>query len=102
MPATPPSPRMPQPVFKPYPAPEASPAAKPCVLIVEDSYMLLELLVTLCEQHGDFVSREILRVQLQDTEEDHAHWLEQQLGLIRRLGIENYLTARLAEKPASE
>ncbi|WP_425375159.1 response regulator [Methylobacterium nonmethylotrophicum] len=25
---------------------------KPCVLIVEDSYMLLELLVTLCEQHG--------------------------------------------------
>lgn len=28
------------------------PALKPCVLIVEDSYMLLELLVTLCEQHG--------------------------------------------------
>ncbi|WP_082171962.1 response regulator [Methylobacterium indicum] len=25
---------------------------RPCVLIVEDSYMLLELLVTLCEQHG--------------------------------------------------
>lgn len=37
---------MPQPVFM------ASPARKPCVLIVEDSYMLLELLVTLCEQHG--------------------------------------------------
>ncbi|MFH6784628.1 MULTISPECIES: response regulator [Methylobacterium] len=28
------------------------PGSKPCVLIVEDSYMLLELLVTLCEQHG--------------------------------------------------
>ncbi|MCF4129784.1 response regulator [Methylobacterium sp. SyP6R] len=28
------------------------PVRKPCVLIVEDSYMLLELLVTLCEQHG--------------------------------------------------
>ncbi len=25
---------------------------RPCVLLVEDSYMLLELLVTLCEQHG--------------------------------------------------
>lgn len=58
--------------------------------------------VALCEQHGDFVSREILRVQLQDTEEDHAHWLEQQLGLIKRLGIENYLTARLAQKKSEE
>ncbi|WP_206859578.1 bacterioferritin [Lysobacter changpingensis] len=57
--------------------------------------------MALCEQQGDFVSREILRVQLQDTEEDHAHWLEQQLGLIRRLGIQNYLTARLAQKSAS-
>ncbi|GJD63829.1 response regulator [Methylobacterium frigidaeris] len=37
---SPPSPRMSQ------------PQPKPCVLIVEDSYMLLELLVTLCEQHG--------------------------------------------------
>jgi len=54
--------------------------------------------MALCERVGDFVSREILRVQLQDTEEDHAHWLEQQLGLIRRLGIQNYLTARLAQK----
>jgi two-component system OmpR family response regulator len=35
------------------PSPRTSqPASKPCVLIVEDSYMLLELLVTLCEQHG--------------------------------------------------
>jgi len=54
--------------------------------------------MALCERVGDFVSREMLRVQLQDTEEDHAHWLEQQLGLIKRLGIENYLTARLAQK----
>ncbi|MDI9240466.1 bacterioferritin [Lysobacter sp. LF1] len=58
--------------------------------------------IALCEQHGDFVSREILRVQLQDTEEDHAHWLEQQLGLIKRLGLQNYLTARLAQKPSEE
>ncbi|UTA53711.1 bacterioferritin [Lysobacter soli] len=56
--------------------------------------------MALCERVGDFVSREILRVQLQDTEEDHAHWLEQQLGLIKRLGIQNYLTARLAQNPS--
>ncbi|AWB23915.1 response regulator [Methylobacterium currus] len=34
------------------PLPTSWPAPRPCVLIVEDSYMLLELLVTLCEQHG--------------------------------------------------
>jgi bacterioferritin len=51
--------------------------------------------VALCEQHGDYVSREILLTQLKDTEEDHAHWLEQQLGLIKRLGIELYLTSKL-------
>ena len=58
--------------------------------------------MALCERVGDFVSREMLRVQLQDTEEDHAHWLEQQLGLIKRLGIQNYQTARLAQKPSQE
>lgn len=55
--------------------------------------------IALCERHGDFVSRAMLQTQLKDTEEDHAHWLEQQLGLIRLLGVENYLTAQLrAEK----
>jgi bacterioferritin len=58
--------------------------------------------MALCERVGDFVSREMLRVQLQDTEEDHAHWLEQQLGLIKRLGIQNYLTARLAQGKTEE
>lgn len=53
--------------------------------------------VELCEKHGDYVSREILRAQLQDTEEDHAWWLEKQLGLIKRLGIENYLLTKLGE-----
>jgi CheY-like chemotaxis protein len=44
--ATQSQPRMLQASAKPQPD------AKPRVLIVEDSYMLLELLVTLCEQHG--------------------------------------------------
>ena len=58
--------------------------------------------VALCEQHGDYVSREILLTQLKDTEEDHAHWLEQQLGLIKRLGIALYLTSKLDGAPAAE
>jgi bacterioferritin len=47
--------------------------------------------IELCEQHKDYVSREILRVQLNDTEEDHTYWLEKQLGLIKLIGLENYL-----------
>ena len=45
----------------------------------------------LCETHGDYVSRDILLAQLRDTEEDHAYWLEKQLGLIDKVGLENYL-----------
>ncbi|WP_411832553.1 bacterioferritin [Pseudoxanthomonas mexicana] len=58
--------------------------------------------IALCERHGDYVTRDILLAQLKDTEEDHAHWLEQQLGLIRRLGIENYLTARIGVASSDE
>ncbi len=45
----------------------------------------------LCESVGDYVSRDILLAQLRDTEEDHAYWLEKQIGLIDRIGLENYL-----------
>jgi bacterioferritin len=31
---------------------------------------------------------------------DHAYWLEQQLGLIERLGMENYTQSQLGEAPA--
>ena len=47
--------------------------------------------IALCEQHKDFVSRDMLKVQLADTEEDHAYWLEKQLGLIEKIGLPNYL-----------
>ncbi|MET1078998.1 MAG: bacterioferritin [Pseudomonas sp.] len=50
--------------------------------------------IALCEAEGDYISRDILRVQLGDTEEDHTYWLEQQLGLIQRIGLENYLQSQ--------
>jgi bacterioferritin len=51
----------------------------------------------LCEEHGDYVSRDVLLKQLQDTEEDHAWWLEKQLGLIKRIGLELYQTSKMGE-----
>lgn len=50
----------------------------------------------LCEEQGDYVSRDILLAQLKDTEQDHAWWLEQQLGLIKRIGLELYQASKLA------
>ena len=51
--------------------------------------------IALCEQHQDYQSRNILLAQLKDTEEDHAYWLEVQLGLIDKVGLQNYLQAQI-------
>lgn len=57
--------------------------------------------IALCERERDFVSREVLEKMLDDTEEDHAHWLEKQLGLIDMVGLENYLQSQMEEAPGS-
>ena len=51
----------------------------------------LKAAMALCESHRDYVSRDMLLAQLRDTEEDHAYWLEKQLGLIEKIGLPNYL-----------
>lgn len=51
--------------------------------------------IALREEHGDYVSRDILLQQLRDTEEDHAYWLEKQLSLIEQVGLQNYLQSQM-------
>lgn len=46
--------------------------------------------VAYCESVGDYVSRDLFR-SIMDAEEDHIDWLETQLGLIDKMGLENYL-----------
>ena len=55
----------------------------------------LKRVIALCESVQDFETREILEVLLKDTEEDHTFWLEQQLGLIENIGLENYLQSQM-------
>ncbi|HJW24647.1 MAG TPA: bacterioferritin [Rhodocyclaceae bacterium] len=55
----------------------------------------LREVIAACEQVKDYVTREILENLLDDTEEDHAHWLEQQLWLIDQVGLPNYLQSQM-------
>jgi bacterioferritin len=47
--------------------------------------------IKVCEQESDFQTRQILLKLLEDTEEDHMFWLEQQVRLIKKVGLENYI-----------
>lgn len=47
-----------------------------------------------CESSSDYVSREIFE-RILESEEEHIDWLETQLDLIERLGLELYCQAQL-------
>jgi bacterioferritin len=55
-----------------------------------DVVMDLKNTVELCEKERDYQTRDMLMFLLEETENDHIYWLEQQLGLIERIGLENY------------
>lgn len=48
-----------------------------------------------CENLKDYETRAMLVQMLEDTEEDHAYWLEKQLGLIGKIGLPNYLQSQM-------
>ena len=47
-----------------------------------------------CESVQDYVSRDLFD-QILDSEEDHVDWLETQIDLIDRVGIENYQQSQM-------
>ncbi|MCG9728855.1 bacterioferritin [Shewanella sp. Isolate13] len=51
--------------------------------------------IALCEQKSDYETREILEVLLEETESDHMYWLEKQIGLIDKVGLQNYLQSKM-------
>ena len=51
--------------------------------------------IAVCEEEQDYDSRKILARLLDDTEMDHAYWLEKQLGLIEMIGLKNYLQSQM-------
>ncbi len=55
----------------------------------------LKAAITTCEVSRDYQTREMLEAMLKDTEEDHTYWLEKQLGLIDKVGLQNYLQSQI-------
>lgn len=55
----------------------------------------LREIITVCEQEKDYVTRGILEELLVDTETDHIYWLEQHLGLIDKVGLQNYIQSQM-------
>jgi bacterioferritin len=50
--------------------------------------------IAYCESCGDYVSRELLE-DILASEQEHIHWLEIQLDLIDKLGLQNYQQSRI-------
>ena len=66
-----------------------------CDLRVEtEAAPLLREAIAFCESKSDYISRELFESILQ-SEEDHIDWLETQLDLIARVGLENYTQKKI-------
>ena len=55
----------------------------------------LKKAIAACEKAQDYVSRDMLATQLEDTEMDHAYFLEKQIRLIDLVGLPNYLQSQM-------
>jgi bacterioferritin len=68
-----------------------------CDLKLEmEALPLLREAVEHCERVGDYGSRTLFQSIL-SSEEEHVDWIETQLGLIAKMGLENYLQSQMGE-----
>ena len=51
--------------------------------------------IAYCEEIGDYVSRDLF-ASIIESEEGHIDWLETQLALIEKVGLQNYLQSNMS------
>jgi bacterioferritin len=75
---------------------ENVPEALECDLKLERAaHPLLREAIAHCETVGDYISRELFE-DIMESEEDHIDWLETQLGLVKEVGLQNYLQSQMS------
>ena len=67
-----------------------------CDLQLEmDAHPALREAIAHCESCSDYISREIFE-EILESEEEHIDWLETQLELIQKIGIQNYMQSQIS------
>jgi len=66
-----------------------------------DAHPMYQAAIAHCESVKDFVTRELL-VHIQKSEEEHIDFIEEQLGLIDKMGLQNYVQSSTGELKDSD
>jgi bacterioferritin len=61
-----------------------------------EAHPMYKTAIAHCEAVKDYVTRELL-VQIQKSEEEHIDFIEEQLGLIEKMGLPNYVQSATGE-----
>ncbi len=51
--------------------------------------------ISYCESTADYISRELFE-DILESEEEHIDWLETQIDLIQKVGIQNYMQSQMS------
>src|SRR6204780_944474 len=65
------------------------------------AHPMYQVAIAHCESVKDFVTRELL-VEIQKSEEEHIDFMEEQLGLVDKMGLQNYVQSATGELHEAE
>lgn len=64
------------------------------------AHPMLKDAIAYCEEVGDYITRELFE-DILESEEEHIDWIETQIELIGKVGIQNYMQSQMGESSAS-